>query len=245
MSVYNECMNGKRRILFLSASPASYVHLALDKELREVDARIRAALPADRFEIIVAAAAQRAELTHLIVAHRPDIVHFSGHGDRKRGIIFEDERGNPAPVNGKALAALFSIVRGKPNIVVLNACSTKRTARAFQHIVDYTIAMNGPIRDISAVAFANAFYDAFGRGLPVPAAFGAGLAQLLVLKLPSKHTPELFIAPGTLMPIDDQTGREASADPIVAGISMRGNVVRGEVVIVSDHSTYIGKRVRR
>ena len=238
-------MDGKRRILFIIASPTTYVHLDSDKELREVDARIRAALPADRFEIIVAAAVQRAELTHLIVAHRPDIVHFSGHGDPKRGIILEDERGNPAPVDGRALAALFSIVRGKPSIVVLNACSTKRTARAFQNIVDYTVAMNGPIHDISAVAFANSFYDALARGLPVPAAFGAGLAQLLVLKLPSKYTPELFIAPGALMPIDGRTGRQGSGDPVAPGISMRGTVVGGDVVIVSDHSTYIGNRVRR
>lgn len=206
-------MDGKPKLLFISASPAKYERLASNVEIRDVDARIRAALPLDRFEIVVATATKRAELQHLFLLHRPDIVHFSGHGDPKRGVLLEDEHGNAAPVSGKALAALFSIVRGKPSIVVLNACSTKGMARAFQHIVDYTIAMDGPIRDISAVAFATAFYDALARDYHVPAAFNAGLVQLEVEKLPSKHTPELFIAAGVNMNAPAQPPDESGSRP--------------------------------
>jgi len=205
-------MSARFKLLFLSANPSGTPLLRTDQELRDVDARIRAALAPDRFEIAVATAARRDQLLRQMLEHCPDIVHFSGHGDSKRGIILEDEHGRAAPVGGAALASLFSIVRGKPNIVVLNACSTKRTARAFQRIVDYTIAMSGPIRDISAIAFASAFYDALARGLPVPAAFGAGLTQLELLKLPSKTIPELLIASG--MRLDEPETPSLSNDDL-------------------------------
>lgn len=227
-------MNARFKILFISASPSQHERLGSDVELRDVDQKIRAALPPGHFEIAVAMAAQRRQLQQLLLVHAPDIVHFSGHGDSKRGILLEDENRNAAPVGGKALADLFSIVRGKPSIVFLNACSTKETARAFRNIVDYTIAMNRPIADISAIAFASAFYDGLARGLHVPAAFGAGLAQLQLMKLPSKTTPELFIAPGVKLHSAAENGALEEQDMETPGgsVSLHRNNVKGGVKIV-------------
>jgi len=238
-------MNARFKLLFLSANPAGTQLLRTDQELRDVDARIRAALAPDRFEIVVATAARRDQLLRQMLEHCPDIVHFSGHGDSKRGIILEDQHGRAAPVGGASLASLFSIVRGKPSIVVLNACSTKRTARAFRNVVDYTIAMNGPIRDISAIAFASAFYDALARGLHVPAAFGAGLSQLQLLKLPSKTTPELFVAPGVRLESEPQTAPKH--DPVHSGslVSVSGRSKVRDISVISGSNNRFVKGSRR
>ncbi|HET8796807.1 MAG TPA: CHAT domain-containing protein, partial [Thermoanaerobaculia bacterium] len=146
-------MSTRRKLLFISAGPLDHPQLRSGAELREITSRIREALPAERFAIEVETAAKRSELAHLLLFHKPEIVHFSGHGESKKGILLEDERGRAAAVDGKSLAALFSLLRGTLQTVVLNACSTKRIARELQKVVDYTIAMNGPIYDIAAVAF--------------------------------------------------------------------------------------------
>jgi len=237
-------MEGKLKLLFITASPSGQDTLRSDAELRDVDARIRDALPTDRFEIAVASAARRDELQKIVLDHAPDIVHFSGHGDSKRGIVLEGENGRAAPVSGSALAGLFALIRGKPNIVFLNACSTKRTARAFQHIVDYTIAMNGPIPDVSAIAFASAFYGALARGLHVPAAFAAGINQIEMLKLPAKTMPELFIAPGTQFNAPPKAN-EPEQQPAPAGslVSLSGSSKARDIITVSgNHNTVRGPR---
>jgi hypothetical protein len=227
-------MNARFKILFISASPAQQERLGSDVEIREVARRIRESLSPDRFDISVAMAAQRAELQQVLLRHAPDIVHFSGHGDSKRGIYLEDEHRNAAPVGGKALADLFSIIRGKPSIVFLNACSTKQTARAFQNIVDYTIAMNRPIADITAIEFASAFYGGLARDLHVPAAFAAGLSQLDLMKLPSKNVPELFIAAGASLrpPAEKSPLPEEGLRVPAASVSMTKNRVTGGVRIL-------------
>ncbi|MEA2488366.1 MAG: hypothetical protein QOH21_158 [Acidobacteriota bacterium] len=214
--------------------------LGWDVEFREVDRKIRESLSPD-FDISVAMAAQRAQLQQILLDHVPDIVHFSGHGDSKRGIYLEDEYRTAAPVDGKALADLFSIIRGKPSIVVLNACSTKRTARAFQNIVDYTIAMNRPIVDIAAIEFASAFYRGLARDLHVPAAFAAGLAQLRLMKLPSKTVPELFIAAGVKLqtpaeekPVPEEVLRVPGATVSIAKNHMKGGV---RILIGNDNTS--------
>jgi CHAT domain-containing protein len=230
-------MDARQKLLFLTASPAGVQPLNSGRELRDLIARIREALPAARFEVIAATATKRSELTHLLVTHKPDIVHFSGHGESKRGILLEDERGNTAAVDGKSLAALFAVLRGTLRIVVLNACSTKRTARAFQHIVDYAIAMNGPIHDVSAVAFATSFYDALAQGMDVPAAFAAGIAQLHVAKLPSKERPELFVAPGVSLRTPATDGEERS-ESSEAGLSIRKSRI-GRLTIVSGRNNRV------
>ncbi len=237
--------DGKLKLLFMSASPVKLDEVRTDVELRDITERVRAAVSPDRFEIAVATATRRDQLQQLVLTHGPDIVHFAGHGDSKRGILLEDGRGNTASVSGPALASLFSLIRGKPRIVVLNACSTKRTARAFQHIVDYTIAMNGPIRDISAIAFASAFYEGLARGLHVPGAFGAGLSQLQLLKLPSKTTPELFIAPGVQLETPPPHGDARRESDCGTMINMPGAKTHDVISVGGRGNTLIVKGSRR
>jgi hypothetical protein len=238
-------MDGKRKLLFISANPVPLGEVRTNVELRDINEGLRSSISGEHFEIAVTVATRRDRLQQLLLTHRPDIVHFAGHGDPKRGLLLEDEHGNPAPVAGPELAALFSIIRGKPSIVVLNACSTKRTARAFRNIVDYTIAMNGPISDISAITFAAAFYEALALGLHVPGAFGAGLSKLRLLKLPSKMTPELFIAPGVrLNAPPEHEGRRGNTAPDVT-VKTRKSRLRDVVAVGGTGNIVVGKVSRR
>ncbi len=228
-------MSEKIKLLFLSATAEGKEPLQTDVELREVDEKIRAGLNPEQFEIAVVRAVRRDRLQDALLRHRPHIVHFSGHGERRRGIILEDEKGRRASVSGASLAEIFAILRGCVRVVFLNACSTKQTARAFQHFVEYTVAMNRPISDASAIAFASAFYNAIALSEAVPGAFWLGVNQLRMLKLPGATIPELFVGAGVPVTREAPPQLESAA---MAGrrplIDIRHSTVIGSVITVND-----------
>ena len=61
----------------------------------------------------------------------PQIVHFSGHGEGRSGLYFEDEVGNAKLVTGSALGSLFKLFAQESNIecVVLNGCYSEVQAK--------------------------------------------------------------------------------------------------------------------
>ncbi len=69
------------QVLFLTANPAGTTPLALDEEIRAIDAKIRGAEYRDRLELASHWAVRLDDLSGLLMRRRPDIVHFSGHGD--------------------------------------------------------------------------------------------------------------------------------------------------------------------
>jgi hypothetical protein len=56
--------------------------LALDEECREITAKIRSTDHRDAIELIAAWAVRPSDLQQLLLQHRPQVVHFSGHGTR-------------------------------------------------------------------------------------------------------------------------------------------------------------------
>ena len=128
------------KILFLTANPATLARLRTDRDYREVEEAIRRGLDRTHFEILPSPAARVRDLQEAVRRNSPQIVHFSGHGDRE-GILLEDDAGRPIPVTGRALAGLFKLQLGTIRLVVLSACESDSTTKAFHEFVDYTIGM--------------------------------------------------------------------------------------------------------
>jgi hypothetical protein len=183
------------KILFLTASPATLARLRIDRDYREVDKAIRRALERARFEIVPAPAARVHDLQESMRRHSPQIVHFSGHGDRE-GILLEDDAGRPMRVTGKALAGLFRLQMGTIRLVVLSACESESTGQAFHEFVDYTIGMRRKISDRAAIAFSTALYGALADGETIPRAFDYGVNAMQYEYEDEADVPELLRRPG-------------------------------------------------
>src|SRR5262249_45142189 len=65
--------------LFLAANPAR-TYLALDEEVRAIDAKIRGAEHRDRLSLLPHLAVRLDDLSGILLRHKPHVVHFSGHG---------------------------------------------------------------------------------------------------------------------------------------------------------------------
>jgi hypothetical protein len=187
-------MDDKIKIVFLAANPVDAgFRPRLDEEAREIEKKIQAGTNRDRFELITQWAVRPGDLQEALLRHRPQIVHFSGHGNEDQGIILEDESGRMRAVSREALADLFDIFKKRVRVVVLNACYSKTQIEAFRQVIDYTIGMNTQIGDRAAIVFASSFYRALAFGEAVREAFRLAVNQLRIDGIAESDTPELFI----------------------------------------------------
>lgn len=178
-SVNYTAMNSKT-VLFLAANPQQTVRLRLDEELREIDEGLRRANKRDQFELEAKGAVRFRDFYRAILDSNPQIIHFSGHGEGKEGIILEDEIGSPLFVEAIQLAGWFEVLADQGiECVLLNACYSKEQADAICQYVPYVIGMNQSITDKAAIDFAVGFYDALGSGRDVEFAFKLGRSQLI------------------------------------------------------------------
>jgi hypothetical protein len=185
-------MKGPLKVLFLAAEPDQMeARLRIDREIRDVVAAVRKTKGGERLEITAALAIRTAELQAALHHHRPDVVHFSGHGKKGTGILMDDD----GIVRAPPLVGLFRTF-SDVHLVVLNACDTLRIADALVQVVDYAVGMNGPVTDEAAIAFSAAFYGALAAGSTVPKAFDCGVNQLQLLDISGDRTPTLRFREG-------------------------------------------------
>lgn len=169
------------KILILTANPSNTGSnpLGLDAEVRRIEEAIQRSQYRDRFQVIAKLAIGTTDLRRALLDHRPQIVHFSGHGAGENGLVLENDAGKMQFVSTDALARLFAALEpAEIDCVLLNACYSEVQATAIHQSVDCVIGMNQPIGDQAAVQFAEGFYDALGAGSPYDQAFKIGCSAI-------------------------------------------------------------------
>jgi hypothetical protein len=180
------------KVLFLASNPRDTQPLRLDEEIREIDTAFRQSDYRNRFDIRQQWAVRVIDLQTHLLRHRPDILHFSGHGSSTNSIILENNQGLSQPVSTNALGKLFMVLRDNIKCVVLNACYSEDQALAIADNIDCVIGMSKAIGDTAAIMFATAFYSALGYGRDVKTAFDLGCIQIDLDNLKEEDTPKLI-----------------------------------------------------
>lgn len=168
----------KLKILFLAANPEGTQILSLDKEARDIEAKLRASEYRDVFELKTKWATTADDLIQALNEEQPTIVHFSGHGSKTKGLILHNEKSGAAYVTPDALVKLFKALKENIKIVILNACYTQEQAKSISTVIDCVIGINNSIYDESAIKFAASFYRAIGFAKSVQNAFEQGKAAI-------------------------------------------------------------------
>jgi CHAT domain len=155
---------------------------------------IRASQFRDNITVEYRPAASLRTLLNGLNDFRPQIVHFSGHGD-KRGIAMDNAKvGKRADESvsfsllAKALAATDSL----PRIMVLNACDSSGARKALLKLGLIVISMKTSISDGAAAMFAPRFYAAIAGGQSIKSAFAQGKVAVEATSISEANTPQLF-----------------------------------------------------
>lgn len=179
------------QVLLLAADPRdTSAGLRIDHEIRRSLEAVRMGQAANELKIATELAVRGEDLVPALLRHRPQIVHFAGHGDGE-GLLLD----NFDTVLPAALVQLFTTFR-EVRAVVLNVCKSLGVAQAVSAVVDYTVAMEAPIGDEMAVDFAGAFYAALAFGSTVRFAFDAACATISPVLDEEHPLPRLLVRAG-------------------------------------------------
>lgn len=183
-------------ILVMAANPRGTNPLRLDEEVRQIEEAIQISPYRERFKVKSQWAVRSDDIRRSLLALRPQILHFSGHGGGEQGLVFVKDAAISNPTNdclvsGEALANLFKHFKEQLDCVVLNACYSEVQANAICQHINYVIGMTENIKDVSAIKFSVGFYDALGAGESVDSAYELGCNAIQLDGLPGHLTPIL------------------------------------------------------
>src|SRR6266702_3743696 len=184
------------KAIFLAANPSITTRLELDEEIRAITEKVRAAEHRNSIEVISTWAVRPDDLLQSFNMHKPQIVHFSGHGSPAGKIILVDADKRPKPVSIQALKFLFTTLKDNIRLVILNACYSRIQAEAIAEVFDCVVGMSDAIADEAAILFAASFYRAICFGRSIQDAFNQGRAALLLEGIAEDETPDLLTKTG-------------------------------------------------
>ena len=81
------------KVLFLASNPKATQPLKLDEEARPITEKIREAKYRDVLKLETLWAVRPDDLIQALNEHKPQIVHFSGHGSEMGEIVLMDDNG--------------------------------------------------------------------------------------------------------------------------------------------------------
>jgi hypothetical protein len=179
----------KKTILFLAANPKNSTPLDLTREVKEIDEGLQRSQKRDKFQLEQVWAVTPGDVQRAMLDHRPQIVHFSGHGMGESGLVLETTAGQAQLVRSGALAGLFELFADKLECIVLNACYSEVQAIAIAHHIPYVVGMNQAVGDRAARVFAVGFYDALGAGESIEFAYKLGRNRIALEGIPEDLIP--------------------------------------------------------
>lgn len=180
-------------VLYLTADPIKNNPLRVDAEFHHVQDEIRGSKFRDNITVQHRPAANLKSLLNGLNDLEPDIIHFSGHGN-KSGIAMDNAsvaRPSVEMVSFKLLADALSATDSKPRVVVLNACDSAAARKPFLKLGLIVISMKRSISDAAAAAFAVQFYGAIASGQSVKSAFEQGRIAVEATSISEADTPQL------------------------------------------------------
>ncbi|HEX8210317.1 MAG TPA: CHAT domain-containing protein [Longimicrobium sp.] len=199
----------KTKVLFFAADPMSVLPdrpqpLQLGADFRGIRKRVEEDGRLSVMDFDCQFDARPEDLIDRLRLTRPQILHFSGHGN-VQGLKFTSPHGaGPQLVTGAALKQMLTVFRHEIRLVVLSACFSRDQAAAIAQVVGCAIGTSGGIADEDAIRFDAAFYGYLAGGESVQTAFDMASAELEVHGL-SGTRPELLarkdVNPAKLFPV--------------------------------------------
>lgn len=98
--------------MFVSANPRDTVQLQLIKECNNIRDRITFSEYGTQFDFDQRHEVSVSEMDKILLDYKPQVLHFSGHGNSDGIIVFQDSKSMAENTTVNALSELFKIVNG-------------------------------------------------------------------------------------------------------------------------------------
>ncbi|MEP0545557.1 MAG: CHAT domain-containing protein [Rhodothermales bacterium] len=233
-------LGGTLRVLLVVANPRDTHALDLTTEKEGIERVLRSLA---NVEVDVLEHATRDSLRDALDTKPYHVLHYMGHGgfEGGTGVLFlEDDERRAVPLSGELLGGTLSAMPSL-RLVFLNACDTGRTnheagrdpfggvaASLVLAGVPAVVAMQVPVSDRAALAFADKFYEQVAHRKPVDAAVSLGrqaiywedqtslewATPVLFMRAPDGHLFDVEPEPAEPEPVDAAPVPVPAAPPV-------------------------------
>ena len=149
-------------ILILAANPKGTQPFRFDEEVKKIEQGLERTKRRDQFTLVQKWAVKIQDLYGPLLVNEPEIVHFSGCGNGRDGLTFEDDSGQTHLIPGDALGRFFKLCSDSVKCVVLNACCSEAQADAIAKHIDYVVGMKKAIGDVGGSQVRRRLLRCFG-----------------------------------------------------------------------------------
>lgn len=167
----------KEKILFIAANPTDAGKLQTDKEHRIIKDAMRRGKHRDKYEFLQPLLSVTIQELIQAVNDKPEILHFSGHGENK-GVIITTENNKMQLLPIRPLKRMFKRLKNHTRLVLLNSCYSASQAKEISTFGMYVVGYNLPIGDLAAIGFAQGLYIGLGEGKSFEEAFDDAMIVL-------------------------------------------------------------------
>lgn len=165
------------KILALTVNPLNTKRLRIDLEFKDIQLEL-SNLKLCFFEFISYGAIQSVDLNILLERHKPDILHFSGHGS-EQALYLEDENGRAVELGIAHLEHIFRLNSGI-SLVFFNSCLSENLAASIAPYVQCIVGSTTKVKDSDAILFSKSFYSFLGKDNSIKKAFDFAKSQVNV-----------------------------------------------------------------
>lgn len=165
------------KLLALLSNPDNEVKLRMDREIKEINGRISHKVSHD-FECKQVPAINIDELPGLLIKEKPELLHFSGHGDKSQ-LCFEDKVGKSKNISSEAIQTIFKEVGHYITCLLINACGSSKLAEKLSLYVPHVIGFPDKIEDELSEIFSKTFYETLSLGHSVTSCFEMAKATIM------------------------------------------------------------------
>ena len=180
-------------VMLFASEPRDLPRPDLDREIREILARIDEATFGHRIILRAWPAAQAFDLIPAMNRHKPHMIQFSGHGTAD-GVLMMGPSDRSEPVAADRLMQMLRWTSENLRVVFFNICDSEAHARAAAQFADAAIGIHGQMHDAPARNFAAFLYSGLAFGNSVKRAFHQACAA--IGDEPDSVMPQLFFRHG-------------------------------------------------
>lgn len=146
--------------MFVSSVPEDKNYIDVGQESDTISEVLEIMKQDSKFQFIHKHGIIRGKFREILQDYKPDIIHFSGHGGEKEGLVFQDNE----EISKEMLRDIFDglhIIQ----LIYLNACYSAKQTDALKDLtnVKNIIGMNKSIADYIAIQFSTNFYKNYKR----------------------------------------------------------------------------------
>ena len=156
-------MSHSDTILFINSSPGPDAESHADWEFREIKSAYQRSLDRSKFEMESFWSVRPRDLRRGLIETEPLVLHISGNSAGK-GVILEDNQGNPKSVTAKALSGLFGLFQDKMKWVILSGCYDEDQAGIISEVIPNVIGLDASLSPDARIEAACAIYDSLMDG---------------------------------------------------------------------------------